>query len=39
MILGDLIVLIATVAPVVLTVLALRANPLQLVDLFGPAVR
>ncbi len=39
MILGDLIVLIVIVAPVVLTVLALRANPFQLVDLFGPAVR
>jgi hypothetical protein len=39
MILGDLIVLIVTVVPIVLTVLALRANPLQLVELFGPAVR
>jgi hypothetical protein len=39
MILGDLIVLVVTVVPVVLTVLALRGNPLQLVDLFGPAAR
>jgi len=39
MILGDLVVLILIVAPVALTVLALRANPLQLVTLFGPAAR
>jgi hypothetical protein len=39
MILGDIIVLIVIVAPVLLTVLALRANPLQLVDRFAPAVR
>jgi hypothetical protein len=38
MILGDLIVLIVIVVPVLLTVLALRGNPLQLVELFGPAV-
>jgi hypothetical protein len=39
MILGDLIVILVTVVPVLLTVLAIRADPLQLVDLFGPAVR
>ncbi len=39
MILGDLIVILVTIAPVVLTVLALRADPLQLEDLVGPAVR
>jgi hypothetical protein len=39
MILGDFIVILVTIAPLVLTVLALRADPLQLVDLFGPAVR
>jgi hypothetical protein len=39
MLLGDLIVLLVIVVPVMLTGLALRANPLQLVDLFGPAVR
>jgi hypothetical protein len=39
MILGDIFVILVTVVPVALTVLALRADPLQLVDLFGPAVR
>jgi hypothetical protein len=39
MIIGDLIVLLLTVVPVALTVLALRVDPHQLVDLFGPAVR
>jgi hypothetical protein len=39
MIVGDLIVLLVTVVPVVLTVLSLRADPNQLVGLFGPAVR
>jgi hypothetical protein len=39
MILGDLIVLIVIIAPVLFTVLALRANPRQLVDRFAPAVR
>jgi hypothetical protein len=39
MILGDLVVLIVIVAPIALTVLALRANPLQLVDRFAPALR
>jgi hypothetical protein len=39
MILGDFIVLLVTVVPVLLTVLALRADRLQLVGLFGPAVR
>ena len=39
MILGDLIVILVTIVPVMLTILALRADPLQLVDLPGPAVR
>lgn len=39
MILGDLIVILVTIVPVVLTVLALRADPLQAAELFGPAVR
>jgi len=39
MILGDLVVLIVMVAPILLTVLALRANPFQLVDRFGPPLR
>lgn len=39
MILGDLIVLLVTVVPVVLTVLSLRADPQHLIGLFGPAVR
>lgn len=39
MILGDLIVLLVTVVPVALTVLSLRADPQQLIGLFGPAVR
>jgi hypothetical protein len=39
MIIGDLVVLLVTVVPVVLTVLSLRADPNQLVGLFGPAVR
>ena len=39
MILGDFIVLLVTVVPVVLTVLSLRADPNQLLNLFGPAIR
>ena len=39
MILGDLIVLLVTVVPVVLTVLSLRADPHLVAGLFGPAVR
>jgi hypothetical protein len=39
MILGDLVVVVVMIAPIVLTILALRANPFQLVERFGPAVR
>jgi hypothetical protein len=39
MIIGDLIVLLVTVVPVALTVLSLRADPNQVIGLFGPAVR
>ena len=39
MILGDFIVILVTIVPVVLTVFALRADPLQPAALFGPAVR
>lgn len=39
MILGDLVVIVVMITPILLTVLALRANPFQLVDRFGPAVR